>query len=64
MNIGRWLGGTATITVDDKMVAMTRGQAADILRHAKHRLENLHEGEVVTIEVQFDDYLGEDDIIR
>jgi len=27
-------------------------------------LENLHQGEVILIEVQFGDYLGEDDIIR
>jgi mannose-6-phosphate isomerase-like protein (cupin superfamily) len=56
--------GTATVTVDDKVVAMTRGQAVDIPLHAKHRLENLHPGEMTIIEVQFGDYLGEDDIIR
>ena len=56
--------GKATVTVDDKVVAMTRGQAVDIPLHAKHRLENLHTGEVTIIEVQFGDYLGEDDIIR
>ncbi len=56
--------GTATITVDTKVVAMTRGQAVDVPLGAKHRLENLHKGEVTLIEVQFGDYLGEDDIIR
>ena len=34
--------GEATVTVDDKVVAMTRGQAVDIPLLAKHRLENLH----------------------
>ena len=56
--------GTATVTVDDKIVVMTRGQTVDIPLHATHRLENLHKGEVTIIEVQFGDYLGEDDIIR
>ncbi|MDE2383430.1 MAG: phosphomannose isomerase type II C-terminal cupin domain [Alphaproteobacteria bacterium] len=56
--------GTATVTVDDKVVALTRSQSIDIPLHARHRLENLHKGEVTVIEVQFGDYLGEDDIIR
>ncbi len=56
--------GTATVTVDVKVAAMTRGQAVDIPLGAKHRLENLHKGEVTLIEVQFGAYLGEDDIIR
>ena len=56
--------GTATITVDTRVEAMKRGQAVDIPLGAKHRLENLHKGEVTLIEVQFGDYLGEDDIIR
>jgi mannose-6-phosphate isomerase len=56
--------GTATITVDDLVVAKTRGASMDIPLGAKHRLENLHKGEVTIIEVQFGDYLGEDDIIR
>ena len=29
-----------------------------------HRLENFGEGDVEVIEVQFGDYLGEDDIVR
>ncbi len=56
--------GTATITVDTKVVDMKRGGAVDIPLGAKHRLENLHKGEVTIIEVQFGDYLGEDDIVR
>jgi mannose-6-phosphate isomerase len=56
--------GTATVTVDDKVVQITRGQSIDIPFQCKHRLENLHKGEVVVIEVQFGDYLGEDDIVR
>lgn len=56
--------GTATITVDDRIVALTRLQSIDIPKGAKHRLENLHDGPVEIIEVQFGDYLGEDDIVR
>jgi mannose-6-phosphate isomerase len=58
------VNGTATVTVDTSVRAMTRGQSLDIPLGAKHRLENLHEGLVEIIEVQFGDYLGEDDIIR
>ena len=41
-----------------------RAQSIDIAQGEKHRLENFHDGEVEVIEVQFGDYLGEDDIIR
>lgn len=58
------VNGTATVTVDVSVKAMTRGQSVDIPLGAKHRLENLHKGPVEIIEVQFGDYLGEDDIIR
>jgi len=56
--------GTATVTVDDRVSTLTRSQAVDIPQVAKHRLENLHDGLVEIIEVQFGDYLGEDDIVR
>ena len=58
------VSGGATVTVGDTVKLMTRGQSIDIPLGAKHRLENLHEGLVEIIEVQFGDYLGEDDIIR
>ncbi len=56
--------GTATVTVDDTVVALVRGQSIDIPFGCKHRLENLGAEQVEIIEVQFGDYLGEDDIIR
>ena len=56
--------GQATVTVGDTVAIFTRGQSIDIPLGAKHRLENLHDDEVALIEVQFGDYLGEDDIIR
>ena len=58
------VNGTATVTVGDSVKAMTRGQSIDIALGAKHRLENLNAGLVEIIEVQFGEYLGEDDIIR
>ncbi len=56
--------GVATVTVDAKVLNLQRGQSLDIPLGAKHRLENLGTAEVTVIEVQFGDYLGEDDIIR
>jgi mannose-6-phosphate isomerase len=58
------VNGTATVTVDAKVTALTRGQSIDIPFGSRHRLENLGDQRVEVIEVQFGDYLGEDDIIR
>jgi mannose-6-phosphate isomerase len=58
------VSGTATVTVGEQVAELKRAQSIDIPLGAKHRLENLHEGIVEIIEVQFGDYLGEDDIIR
>ena len=38
------VNGTATVTVDDKVVDLTRSQSVDIPQGAKHRLENHHDG--------------------
>jgi mannose-6-phosphate isomerase len=56
--------GLATVTVDKTVSKLSRGQSVDIPRGAIHRLESLDGGTVEIIEVQFGDYLGEDDIIR
>jgi mannose-6-phosphate isomerase len=56
--------GVATVTVNQAVVDLTRGQAIDIPLGAKHRLANLGTLPMEIIEVQFGDYLGEDDIIR
>ena len=56
--------GTATVTVDDRVVTLTRAQSVDIPQGARHRLENHHGSPVEIIELQFGDYLGEDDIVR
>ena len=56
--------GEATVTVGDLVRTLTRGLSTDIAQGARHRLENFGETDVEVIEVQFGDYLGEDDIVR
>ena len=56
--------GTATVTVGMAVKDYTRAQSIDIPQGEKHRLENSSRELVEIIEVQFGDYLGEDDIIR
>ena len=59
------VAGEATVTIGDEVLRLTRGEAADIPRGSVHRLENFAaSGDVEVIEVQFGDYLEEDDIVR
>lgn len=58
------VSGEATVTVGERVDKLRRGQAIDIAKGDRHRLENFGEDDVQLIEVQFGDYLGEDDIIR
>jgi mannose-6-phosphate isomerase-like protein (cupin superfamily) len=58
------LSGGATVTVGEAVTVLTRGEAADIPLGYVHRLENFGDVDVDLIEVQFGDYLGEDDIVR
>ena len=58
------VAGTATVTVDDTVRELKRGEAVDVPKGARHRLENFGAADVELIEVQFGDYLGEDDIVR
>ena len=58
------VSGEATVTVGEAVAILTRGESIDIPRGATHRLENFGSADVVVIEVQFGDYLGEDDITR
>ncbi|MND00771.1 Alginate biosynthesis protein AlgA [compost metagenome] len=52
------------MTVGDTVRELTRGQSIDIPLGERHRLENFGADDVELIEVQFGDYLGEDDIVR
>ena len=58
------VSGEATVTVGERVKTLTRGQSVDIALGDRHRLENFGETDVELIEVQFGDYLGEDDIVR
>ena len=58
------VSGVATVTVGDVVKTMTRGEYTDIGLGQRHRLENFGDVDVEVIEVQFGDYLGEDDIVR
>lgn len=58
------VSGTATVTVDGRILTVEPGQTVSIPRLAKHRLENLGDDPLVVIEVQFGAYCGEDDIER
>ena len=56
--------GTAKITLDERELLVTAGQAVDIAIGMAHRVENPGNEPLIFIEVQRGDYLGEDDIVR
>ena len=58
------VSGEATVTVGEAVQTLTRGKSVDIPQGFVHRLENFGTGDVELIEVQYGDYLGEDDIVR
>ncbi|HSE16082.1 MAG TPA: phosphomannose isomerase type II C-terminal cupin domain [Pyrinomonadaceae bacterium] len=56
--------GTATVTLDGEEITVRAGEAIDIPIGAAHRVANTNEGNLIFIEVQRGNYLGEDDITR
>ena len=56
--------GTAKVTLDDREITVSAGEAIDIAVRSAHRVENPGEELLVFIEVQRGSYLGEDDIVR
>ena len=56
--------GEAKVTIHDEVKLVTEGQSVYVPLGAKHRMENPGEFEMVLVEVQIGNYLGEDDIIR
>jgi mannose-6-phosphate isomerase len=56
--------GTATCTVDGETVEVKAGGRVEVGVGVPHRIANLHDDELVVIELQLGDYLGEDDISR
>lgn len=57
--------GTATVILDDAQFEVAAGGTVDVPLRAVHRLANEDPSEeLVVIEVQVGEYLGEDDIVR
>jgi mannose-6-phosphate isomerase-like protein (cupin superfamily) len=56
--------GSAHITVGTQVLTLALGGHIDIAVGEVHRLTNLTTEPVEIVEVQFGDYLGEDDIVR
>jgi mannose-1-phosphate guanylyltransferase/mannose-6-phosphate isomerase len=58
------VSGTAKVTCDDKSYLVAANESTYIPIGTRHRLENPGVMDLVMIEVQCGDYLGEDDIVR
>ena len=58
------VSGLAKVTVGDAVSLRRSGESVHIPLGSVHRLENETDSDMVLIEVQLGDYLGEDDIKR
>ena len=58
------VAGTAKVTLDGREITVGPGEAIDIPIGGAHRVENPGEEDLIFIEVQRGNYLGEDDIVR
>ncbi|MGB8510920.1 MAG: phosphomannose isomerase type II C-terminal cupin domain [Pyrinomonadaceae bacterium] len=58
------VGGRATVTLDEREITLRAGETVDIPVGARHRIENPDAEDLIFIEIQRGDYLGEDDIVR
>jgi mannose-1-phosphate guanylyltransferase len=58
------VSGTAKVSCDDKTFLVAANESTYIPIGTRHRLENPGVMDLVMIEVQCGDYLGEDDIVR
>jgi mannose-6-phosphate isomerase-like protein (cupin superfamily) len=56
--------GTATCLLDGETVEVKTGGTLHVPLGTPHRISNLHDDDLVIVEVQLGDYLGEDDIVR
>lgn len=56
--------GTAKVTLDGRDLLIGIGEAIDIPVGSAHRVENPGDRDLIFIEVQRGNYLGEDDIVR
>lgn len=62
----KWIvvAGSGIATVGKKKIAVKRESVVQIAVNEVHRLHNTGKKPLVVIEVQYGDYLGEDDILR
>lgn len=60
----RVVRGDATVTVGEQTVRLSPGGSIDIPLGALHRVESVGKEDLVVIEVQMGEYVGEDDIER
>ena len=58
------VSGEAEVEIDSKVTKLLRGESIDMPLASIHRIANNKEIDLVINEIQFGDYLGEDDIIR
>ena len=56
--------GEALFTRNDEVISVRAGEAVDIGREDRHRIENAGSSDLVFVEIQTGDYFGEDDIVR
>lgn len=56
--------GQATVTKGEQILTVNENQIVYIEIEEKHRVSNKGDKKLVLIEVQYGDYLGEDDIVR
>ena len=58
------VAGTATCVVEGRTIVAHAGDVVEIGVGVAHRITNMHDDELVIVEVQRGEYTGEDDICR
>ena len=58
------LQGVAQLLLGDQLITLNENKAVSIPIGVRHRLENTGQSHLHLLEIQFGDYLGEDDIVR
>ena len=58
------VSGSGIVVIGNKQIPVKRGSMVDVPVEEVHRMHNTGTEPLTFIEVQFGDYLGEDDILR
>lgn len=58
------VAGTASAVIDAETIVRSAGESIDIAVGQPHRIVNDEDQQLIIIEIQRGDYLGEDDIVR